>query len=766
MPLQLDSDGWASLGEAVGCTTAGCDCAAFAVDEDKDSGDGSGNESAGKIPEIACTCGHVLAEHLGELSHLTAEDEAFVEAQIEKLGPFAQTSSAARRILLGRLRTLIRGPEAAEAATAAAAGAAGGEGGAASGAAGSADGAGGSGPSVKVEAAGDGSEVVVKSEGGGGSVAGRKRGREEEEETAGDGATVDVGAVARELPLTPPYESPTIATILSRFVECRFPQSSISESKFQSISVLVETTLSIVNSYGPALPTAASSDPVYQLLCDRWASLDEASRPSVAEAFGRYVLACLVPTLEAAVLKAGLPADYRTMVPKFFVTLQQELAHEGSPVTEPPGDFERHIAPVGHIIGFTTSASTISASIAASQGTGGASTAGGASSSLSGVMGDGTNLSAGALPLEYQRLAHAQQHMSSAQRAVASGEIALKVIANDGKRESLRILTSCKELFGKQLPKMPKEYITRLVFDKKHRTLCVVRGEWNVVAAVCFRPFSNAEVSFLEIAFLAVRSNQQVSGYGRLLMSHLKEMSRRASCYSFLTYADNFALGYFRKMGFGVLSTPTGPTKGTPTGGSHDGVVPKWQGVIKDYDGGTLVHARIHPLIDYLKIEGMLRAQKEAVLDCIRKVSSSHMTYPGINVWKEQGDVRVPVAQIPGVMEAGWKASAAAESRSLDQQLRDTLRALKAHNAVWPFLEPVDPNEVPDYHTIVSDPICVADMERKLAAGVYVTSDIFYSDLQRIVDNARYYNKPTTVFYGLATQIEAAFLKEWQKKTG
>jgi hypothetical protein len=46
-----------------------------------------------------------------------------------------------------------------------------------------------------------------------------------------------------------------------------------------------------------------------------------------------------------------------------------------------------------------------------------------------------------------------------------NGEIEFRVVNNDNERESLIILTGLKCIFQKQLPKMPKDYIARLVYD-------------------------------------------------------------------------------------------------------------------------------------------------------------------------------------------------------------------------------------------------------------------------------------------------------------
>lgn len=47
-----------------------------------------------------------------------------------------------------------------------------------------------------------------------------------------------------------------------------------------------------------------------------------------------------------------------------------------------------------------------------------------------------------------------------------SGRLKFDVITNDGTDEHMIQLTTLKNIFAKQLPKMPKEYIVRLVFDK------------------------------------------------------------------------------------------------------------------------------------------------------------------------------------------------------------------------------------------------------------------------------------------------------------
>jgi histone acetyltransferase len=89
------------------------------------------------------------------------------------------------------------------------------------------------------------------------------------------------------------------------------------------------------------------------------------------------------------------------------------------------------------------------------------------------------------------------------------GLLEFKVIKNDGTLQSLKLLTDLKNIIAKQLPKMPKEYIVRLVFDRKHESMVIMKSNpEKVMGGVCYRP--NYESGFIEIAFLAISSLEQV----------------------------------------------------------------------------------------------------------------------------------------------------------------------------------------------------------------------------------------------------------------
>jgi len=89
------------------------------------------------------------------------------------------------------------------------------------------------------------------------------------------------------------------------------------------------------------------------------------------------------------------------------------------------------------------------------------------------------------------------------------------IVTNDGIQDNLVKLIGLKSLFAKQLPKMPKDYIVRLVFDRRHKSLALLSddrqlrgGDDEIIGGICYRPYP--EMRFAEIAFCAVSASQQV----------------------------------------------------------------------------------------------------------------------------------------------------------------------------------------------------------------------------------------------------------------
>ncbi|KAG4438919.1 histone acetyltransferase [Cadophora sp. M221] len=325
-----------------------------------------------------------------------------------------------------------------------------------------------------------------------------------------------------------------------------------------------------------------------------------------------------------------------------------------------------------------------------------------------------------------------------------NGEIEFRVVNNDGTRQSWIILTGLKCLYQKQLPKMPKDYIARLVYDRAHLSIAIVKMPLQVIAGITFREFRNR--TFAEIVFCAVSSDQQVKGYGAHIMAHLKDYVKATSpVMHFLTYADNYATGYFQKQGF---------TKEITLDKSL------WMGYIKDYEGGTIMQCSMLPKIRYLEVGRMVLKQKETVLAKIRAFSKSHIVHQPPAQWTTTGFVTpIDPLSIPGIRATGWSPdmdTLAREPRHGPHfnQLRRFLGEIQNHNQAWPFLHPVNRDEVPDYYNVITSPMDLSLIEVRLHQDQYLAPKNLVDDLKLIFTNCRKYNDATTVYTKCAVKLE------------
>eukprot|EP00889_Picochlorum_renovo_P002611 jgi/Picre1/29641/NNA_005024.t1 len=300
-----------------------------------------------------------------------------------------------------------------------------------------------------------------------------------------------------------------------------------------------------------------------------------------------------------------------------------------------------------------------------------------------------------------------------------TGEVTASYVTNDGQPQSSKTLIGLKNIFSKCLPNMPKTYISRLVFDRRHRSVVIQRKNGKVLAGITYRPFH--EKKFAEIAFCAVAQTLQVSGFGTRLMNWTKYYARENDAMEyFLTYADNAAVGYFAKQGF-------------------------------------------------TKFQSMPKERWSYLEEDVQEMSKASVVYPGLNYWNsDNGNVRVELKDIPGVIEAGWTPESHAASHPTFQIRMDgkimesTIENMKAlqlrlldiiakEQISWPFLEPVNVAEVPNYLDLVKDPIDISTIRKTVEAGnKYITMDIFAADVARIFKNAKIFNGQESMYYKYA----------------
>jgi hypothetical protein len=74
--------------------------------------------------------------------------------------------------------------------------------------------------------------------------------------------------------------------------------------------------------------------------------------------------------------------------------------------------------------------------------------------------------------------------------------------------KTMDLLDSISNIFSHQLPVIPKEYITELVFNPKHKTMVLMKNGQSI-GGICFQMFPAQ--GFSEIAFCAVTTSEQVN---------------------------------------------------------------------------------------------------------------------------------------------------------------------------------------------------------------------------------------------------------------
>lgn len=297
-----------------------------------------------------------------------------------------------------------------------------------------------------------------------------------------------------------------------------------------------------------------------------------------------------------------------------------------------------------------------------------------------------------------------------------------RVVTNDGTRQSLIWLTMARNIFNKELTQMPEHYISRLVFNENHKTVLLLR-EGVVYGGITFRPFLDKD--FAEIAFCAVSSQQQIRGFGGHVMAHVKTYLQAIGIHNILTYADNTAVGYFQHQGF-TLKINFDPSI--------------WRRCIKDYQGATLIHCKIRPDVDYLRINDVIDQQK-----CV--ISSM---FPDKEILQF---TEFPVTEINGII-IDKKPQI-----DIKSQMKIILDKTKLHSRAWPFQKPVSLQDAPNYSEYVKTPMDLSTLEKNVDNDKYKTIEDFEKDMRLIFSNCYAYNSATSVYSRSAKELEDYFNK-------
>jgi histone acetyltransferase len=114
---------------------------------------------------------------------------------------------------------------------------------------------------------------------------------------------------------------------------------------------------------------------------------------------------------------------------------------------------------------------------------------------------------------------------------------------------------------------------------------------------------------------------------------------------------------------------------------------------------------------------------------------------------------------IPAIRASGWSPDMDEMARQPRHgpnynQLLHLLNDMQNHPSAWPFLNPVNRDDVADYYEVIKEPMDLSTMEVKLESDNYITPDDFIRDAKKIFDNCRKYNNETTPYAKSANKLE------------
>lgn len=100
-----------------------------------------------------------------------------------------------------------------------------------------------------------------------------------------------------------------------------------------------------------------------------------------------------------------------------------------------------------------------------------------------------------------------------------------------------------------------------------------------------------------------------------------------------------------------------------------------------------------------------------------RSISTVFFTgIPLIVIFFSEGSL-VPYAELPGL---GQCEDDSLPHEDLEHKVRSILHKLKGDKSSWPFLKPVDPEEVPEYYDYIKFPVDLKTMCERYKARYYV----------------------------------------------
>jgi histone acetyltransferase len=303
-------------------------------------------------------------------------------------------------------------------------------------------------------------------------------------------------------------------------------------------------------------------------------------------------------------------------------------------------------------------------------------------------------------------------------------KIFFEVIKNNGFAKNLKILLQLKILFSKQLPNMPIFYINQIILDIRQESIVLIKYEnfkSRIIGGCSYRFFKRQQI--LELIFFSIATSEQMKGYGKLLMSFLKEKAKSNNVKTIITCADNNAIKYFLKQGFSqVISSP----------------IFIWAGYLSDYEDIKLMECLLLKRYKYYNDIPFMLNFKFLISYKSRLIRKNNNNYNLLKIFKNYANCFKFK-----LLNFFFRISKKLKKFTNLQFLNSILTSIKIKQMIIPFLEPVDSKKsgARDYFKIIFHAVDLRTIEERLRIKSYYLNFLnFQKDILQLIQNCVLYN--------------------------
>lgn len=244
---------------------------------------------------------------------------------------------------------------------------------------------------------------------------------------------------------------------------------------------------------------------------------------------------------------------------------------------------------------------------------------------------------------------------------------------------------------------------------------------FHTIGGCCFRYLEKKQA--LELIFFAIATQEQGKGFGKRLMSFLKDYHASNKGRIIITCADNNAVKFFSKQGFSeIISNP----------GSL------WAVYIRDYEETTLMECSLNYSFSYhhFPVQFMIKQ-----FYFFNKFKNLFAFFPKIGkkifskLKKKDSCFRSH--------QISYRVSDFQEGKNFIDDLTAFLSEVKTNNFAKPFLEPVNTrlSGAKDYFQSIPNAIDLRSMEEKIRSKkAFYSYESFLSNIKLMGQNCRNYN--------------------------